>query len=114
MDVPEKLLQFKFHFIFLSLFSILVALIVTYSSSVVTIFSYFWPLVVSTGLFFAAVVVFGRISPPEADCPGEKTGAELIDYVAGHPEMKVEDTHLPEKTVLPEKTLLLETDLHPL
>ncbi|RWR77931.1 hypothetical protein CKAN_00643600 [Cinnamomum micranthum f. kanehirae] len=56
MDVPEKLLQFKFHFIFLTLFSTLVASIVTYSSSVVTVFSYFWPLVVSISLFFVVVI----------------------------------------------------------
>jgi hypothetical protein len=53
--------------------------------------SFFWPLLVSTGLFLVAVAVLLRISPPPAG-DDDESGKELIDFVAGcRPEHLVPD-----------------------
>nr|DAD23652.1 TPA_asm: hypothetical protein HUJ06_025115 [Nelumbo nucifera] len=86
MEIPEKLLKFKYHFIFGALASLVLVALIQLAPRFVTVLAYFWPLLVSTALFLVAVVVFGRISPTAADGAGEKTGEGLLDYVAGHPQ----------------------------
>nr|ACG38894.1 hypothetical protein [Zea mays] len=57
--------------------------------------SFFWPLLVSTGLFLVAVAVLLRISPPPAG-DDDESGKELIDFVAGcRPEHLVPDAAPP-------------------
>ena len=51
-----------------------------------TVISFFWPLLVSTAFFLAAVALLCRISPPPSDTAGDLPGEELMDYVAGQPQ----------------------------
>ncbi|KAG8386027.1 hypothetical protein BUALT_Bualt03G0106300 [Buddleja alternifolia] len=86
MEIAEKLLKFKFHILIGFTFSLFIFLICYLAPSFIDILKYFWPLFVSTALFLVAIVVFGRISPPATEAPGEKAGEGLLDYVAGPPE----------------------------
>ncbi|KAK6947077.1 hypothetical protein RJ641_000550 [Dillenia turbinata] len=82
MDIPEKLLKFKYHFIFGAIISLTISSVFIIAPRFLTILAYFWPLFLSTALVLVAVVVLGRISPPAVD----KAGEGLLDYVAGQPE----------------------------
>ncbi|RWW19560.1 hypothetical protein GW17_00016374 [Ensete ventricosum] len=86
MAIQEKLMQaaveYRFH---LALAAALVAALFSLLSlgpSFSAVAGFFWPLLVSTGFLLVAVAVLLRISPP----PGETSGEELINYVAGRPE----------------------------
>ncbi|OVA20147.1 hypothetical protein BVC80_1663g40 [Macleaya cordata] len=81
----ENLLQFKSHFIFATLVSLLLISLIFVAPRLLTILAYFWPLFVSTGLFLVAIVFFGRVSPDDPDSTtfGERTGEGLLNYVAG-------------------------------
>lgn len=54
------------------------------SSSLSTIFFYFWPLLLSTSTVLVGMIVIGRISPP-INYSGDTRGEALFDYVAGQP-----------------------------
>ncbi|KAK6934595.1 hypothetical protein RJ641_034750 [Dillenia turbinata] len=82
MDIHEKLLKFKYHFIFGAIISLTISSVFIIAPRFLTILAYFWPLLLSTALVLVAVVVFGRISPPA----GDKAGEGLLDYVAGQHE----------------------------
>ncbi|KAK3013171.1 hypothetical protein RJ639_007890 [Escallonia herrerae] len=86
MEVPEKLLKFKFHLFFALAFALFIFSLVCHAPRFVDVIAYFWPLLVSTALFLAAAVVFGRTSPPAAEVPGEKAAEGILDFVAGQPE----------------------------
>ncbi|KAI3456821.1 hypothetical protein Pfo_013484 [Paulownia fortunei] len=86
MEILEKLLKFKFHILFFFTLSLLIFCRCYLAPSFLDILKYFWPLLVSTAFFLVAIVVFGRISPPAAESPGEKAGEGLLDYVAGQHE----------------------------
>ncbi|OVA02180.1 hypothetical protein BVC80_8785g14 [Macleaya cordata] len=87
MEIPEKLLKFKFHIIFTTLLSLLLLSLFLLAPRFLTILSYFWPLFVSTALFLIAVVFFAKVSPPITETTScEKAGEGLLDYVAGQPE----------------------------
>ncbi|XXG63378.1 hypothetical protein AAC387_Pa05g1585 [Persea americana] len=90
MDVPETLLQYRFHLIVATLFSVFLVFLINYAPSLVTVVSYFWPLFLSTGVFLFSVVFFGRISPSESDTCGGRTGEELMHYVAGQEQHHAE------------------------
>ncbi|KAI3466425.1 hypothetical protein Pfo_023088 [Paulownia fortunei] len=85
MEIPEKLLKFKFHILLALTFSFFIVFLCYIAPRFLDILKYFWPLLVSTALFLVAVVVFDRISPLSAEYPGEKAGEGLLDYVAGEP-----------------------------
>ncbi|KAK6133008.1 hypothetical protein DH2020_033299 [Rehmannia glutinosa] len=85
MEIPEKLLRFKFHILLAFTFSFCVVFLCYLAPRFLDILNYFWPLLVSTALFLVAVVVFDRISPISAEYPAEKAGEGLLDYVAGEP-----------------------------
>ncbi|XAR56783.1 hypothetical protein NMG60_11037376 [Bertholletia excelsa] len=83
MEIPAKLLRFKFHILFAAAFSLLLLSLLYIAPSFLDVLAYFWPLLVSTALFLVAVTVFGQTSPPAS---GEKAGEGLLDFVAGQPE----------------------------
>ncbi|KAG9443486.1 hypothetical protein H6P81_014826 [Aristolochia fimbriata] len=83
MEAVEKLLKFKFHLLGAAAAVSLAAAIYYAAPNFVTVVTYFWPLLVSTALFLAAVVFFGRVTPVES---AGDAGGELLDYVAGKPE----------------------------
>ncbi|RWW10547.1 hypothetical protein GW17_00025908 [Ensete ventricosum] len=86
MAIQEKLMQAVVeHRAQLALAAALAAAVVSLLSvgpSFSAVAGFFWPLLVSTAFLLVAVAVLLRISPP----PGETSGEELIDYVAGRPE----------------------------
>lgn len=84
MEIPEKILHFKFHILFSAAFSLTTLSIIYLAPSFLDILHYFWPLLLSTALFLVAVVVFGRTSPPAAEVSGEG----ILDYVAGKAEVE--------------------------
>ncbi|KAG8078023.1 hypothetical protein GUJ93_ZPchr0007g4141 [Zizania palustris] len=64
--------------------------------------SFFWSLLVSTGFFLVAIAVLLRISPPPASAI-DKSGKELIDFVAGcrpehHPPDMAATVDVPPET----------------
>ncbi|KAI4306209.1 hypothetical protein L6164_029504 [Bauhinia variegata] len=88
MEIPEKVLKFKYHFLFALLFSLAAFAIVLLAPRLLTVLAYFWPLFVSTALFLAIVLVFAKTSPlPAADASHLKPVEELLDYVAGEPDI---------------------------
>ncbi|KAL5987925.1 hypothetical protein ACLOJK_035685 [Asimina triloba] len=100
MDVPEKLVRLRFHLIFAALGILLLAALFYLVPSFVSLLFYFWPLLLSTALFLAAVFLFHRISPPESDASSHlKAGEQLLDYVAGQPEVspKIKDSEEEEE-----------------
>ncbi|XP_040990789.1 uncharacterized protein LOC121237923 [Juglans microcarpa x Juglans regia] len=91
MEIPEKLLEYKFHIIFALTLSLTTVFIVPVAPSFVTILAYFWPLFLSTALFLFAVIFFGRTSVKGTDVHGDDKAVEgLLDYVAGQLEHPVE------------------------
>lgn len=90
MEIPERIMKFKFYIISASLISLLFLSLLLLAPRFVTILSYFWPLFVSTALFLFAVVFFARVSPLNSETSTlscEKAGEGLLDYVvAGQPE----------------------------
>ncbi|KAF9610899.1 hypothetical protein IFM89_025433 [Coptis chinensis] len=86
MAVPEKLMKYKFHFMFSTLVLLLILSLFLIAPRFLTILSYFWPLFMSTALFLFAVLFFGRTSPLVSEISSDKPGEGLLDYVAGQPE----------------------------
>ncbi|KAL2523776.1 hypothetical protein Adt_08830 [Abeliophyllum distichum] len=86
MEIPEKLLKFKFHILSAITLCSSILLIIYLAPRFLNIIKYFWPLLVSTALFLVAVFVLGRISPPVVSASDEKAAEGLLDYVAGQPE----------------------------
>ncbi|CAI9088232.1 OLC1v1022511C1 [Oldenlandia corymbosa var. corymbosa] len=85
--LPEKLLKFKFPILIATISTLFIGLFIYLAPSFIDIVKYFWPLLVSTAMFLAAIVVFGRISPPpHAEVSGDKAGEGILDFVAGPPE----------------------------
>ncbi|XP_043693688.1 uncharacterized protein LOC122644139 [Telopea speciosissima] len=92
MAIQEKLLKFKYHFIFGIIVSVVFLLLVLLAPRFVDVIVYFWPLLLSTAICLAAVVVFGLVSPIEPEASVEKAGEGLLDYVAGQPAQVEEET----------------------
>ncbi|KAB1215110.1 hypothetical protein CJ030_MR4G016285 [Morella rubra] len=91
MEIPEKLLKYKFYILFVLTLSLTLVSLVFLAPSFLSILAYFWPLLVSTALFLFAVIAFGKISVPGADTHGDtKAGEGILDYVAGRPDHPVE------------------------
>ncbi|KAG2678239.1 hypothetical protein I3843_12G136500 [Carya illinoinensis] len=91
MEIPEKLLEYRFHIIFALALPLTIVSIVHVAPSFVPVLAYFWPLFLSTALFLFAVIFFGRTSVKGIDVHGDDKAVEgLIDYVAGQPEHSVE------------------------
>ncbi|KAG2682574.1 hypothetical protein I3843_11G197500 [Carya illinoinensis] len=87
MEIPEKLLKYKFQILIALIFCITLVSVVFIAPSLITVLAYFWPLFLSTALFLFLVVVFGRTSVTGTEVHGEnKAGVGILDYVAGHLE----------------------------
>ncbi|KAI9123984.1 hypothetical protein K1719_005284 [Acacia pycnantha] len=63
MDVPEKLVQYRWYIIIALAISISLSLFLVYPApNIVTILAYFWPLFASTTVFLIAIIAFGGVS----------------------------------------------------
>ncbi|XVE50836.1 hypothetical protein DITRI_Ditri01bG0195800 [Diplodiscus trichospermus] len=88
MEIPEKLLKFKYPIILTLTLSLTLSSLIIFAPSFFTILTYFWPLFLSTALFLVAVIFFGKTSAhPGSDSPAAKAGEGLLDYVAGQPQL---------------------------
>lgn len=90
MEIPEKVLKFRFHILLALILCLLVSVLILAAPRFLTILAYFWPLLLSTALFLVAVLVFGKTSLPATEAHGDKHGEGLLDFVAGQPEHAVE------------------------
>ncbi|XP_073159065.1 uncharacterized protein [Henckelia pumila] len=89
MEIPDKLLKFKLHILLAFAFAALIFFLCYLAPPFLDILYYFWPLLLSTALFLVAVVVFGRISAPETDSPGENAVEGLLDFPDGQSEQVI-------------------------
>ncbi|KAF5730481.1 hypothetical protein HS088_TW19G00071 [Tripterygium wilfordii] len=88
MEIQEKLLKFKFHFLFALILTISVSALFYLAPNFATILAYFCPLFLSTTLFLGAVIFLGKTSSlPATD---DKAGEGILDYVAAQPEHAVD------------------------
>ncbi|CAK7323307.1 unnamed protein product [Dovyalis caffra] len=89
MDIPERLLQYRYHFALAITASVVLSLLLYAAPRLLFILAYFWPLFASTTVFLILILVFGgTVSQLATDSHayGEKAGEGLLDYVAGQPE----------------------------
>lgn len=74
-------IRYKLHLVSAAAFLCVAAPAYYAAPNFVSVLSYFWPLLLSTALFLAAIVFFGHASPPDLG-PGA-SGDDIMDYVAG-------------------------------
>ncbi|KAB5519050.1 hypothetical protein DKX38_023369 [Salix brachista] len=86
MDIPERVLQYRFHLAAAIAASLVLSLLLYASPGLITIVAYFWPLFASTAVFLMLILVFGGVPQLATDYHGGKAGEGLLDYVAGQPE----------------------------
>ncbi|KAF6153750.1 hypothetical protein GIB67_000983 [Kingdonia uniflora] len=86
MEISEELVKYKFYIIFAAIVSFLLFSGFVIAPRFMTILAYFWPLFISTFLFFFFIIFFGRFCPLEKEASSENTGEGLLDYVAEQPE----------------------------
>ncbi|GMN62320.1 hypothetical protein TIFTF001_031414 [Ficus carica] len=86
MEIPEKLIKFKVHILVALILCAVVSSLILFAPRFLTILAYFWPLLVSTALFLAAVLVFGKTTSSPAAAAAAKAGEGLLDFVAGQPD----------------------------
>ncbi|GMJ11560.1 PSI-INTERACTING ROOT-CELL ENRICHED 1 [Hibiscus trionum] len=92
MEIPQKLVKFKYPIILTLALSLTLSSLIIFAPSFLTILTYFWPLFLSTALFLVAVFFFAKTSPHSggSESPADKPGEGLLHYVAGHPELSVD------------------------
>ncbi|KAK7320320.1 hypothetical protein VNO77_29690 [Canavalia gladiata] len=96
MEIPEKLLKFKYHFLGAILFCLILVSLILIAPRFMTLLAYFWPLFLSTALVLALVFFFAKTSPlsPTDDTNSfHNAGQGLLDYVAGHHEPPLDARH---------------------
>ncbi|WCJ33082.1 hypothetical protein M5689_014465 [Euphorbia peplus] len=81
--IQDKLMKHKFNLTITLFIAAIVVTLIYLAPRLVTILAYFWPLFLSTALFLATVVLFGKTSVPNAEASALDAGAGLLDYVAG-------------------------------
>ncbi|RDX71417.1 hypothetical protein CR513_49244, partial [Mucuna pruriens] len=92
MEIPEKVLKFRFHFLGALLFCLTLFSLILMAPRFITLLAYFWPLFLSTAVVLALVFFFAKTSPlPSADATSfHNAGQGLLDYVAGHHDLPLD------------------------
>ncbi|TKY57394.1 hypothetical protein E2542_SST21842 [Spatholobus suberectus] len=95
MEIPEKVLKLRYHFLGALLFCLTLFSFIHMAPRFMTLLAYFWPLFLSTALVLALVFFFAKASPlPSTDATSLHTaGQGLLDYVAGHHEPPLDTRH---------------------
>ena len=91
MEIPEKVVKFRYHFLGAMLFSLVIM-----APRFMTLLTYFWPLFLSTALVLALVFFFAKTSPlhsADATSSLHNSGEALLDYVAGHHDLPLDTRH---------------------
>ncbi|OAY43439.1 hypothetical protein MANES_08G070300v8 [Manihot esculenta] len=90
MDIPEKFLQYRYHFGLAIVASLVLSILLYAAPRFLTILAYFWPLFASTTVFLVLIIAFGRVSQAELATDsyshGAQAGEGILDYVAGQAE----------------------------
>ncbi|XVF75177.1 hypothetical protein PTKIN_Ptkin13bG0166300 [Pterospermum kingtungense] len=87
MDIPQKLIQYRYHFTIAILASLFIAFLSYVVPRLSSILTYFWPLFASTTVFLVLITAFGGVSQLATEAHGEKVGEGLLDYVAARSEL---------------------------
>lgn len=90
MDIPEKLMQYKYHISIAVVVSAVISLMLYAAPRLLTILAYFWPLFASTTVFLVAIIAFGSLSQFATQTQDEKAGEGILDYVQGPPQYSQE------------------------
>ncbi|ERN17748.1 hypothetical protein AMTRI_Chr10g2710 [Amborella trichopoda] len=77
MEISEMLLKYKYHAIYASLVFLSLLSLVLVAPKFLTILKFFWPLLVSTGLFLVAIIFFGKTASWEMG--SSERGGEFSD-----------------------------------
>ncbi|CAJ1971506.1 unnamed protein product [Sphenostylis stenocarpa] len=95
MEIPEKVLKFRYHFLGALLFCLTLFSLTLMAPRFITLLAYFWPLFLSTALFLALVSFFAKTSPlPSSDATSfHSAGQGLLDYVSGHHDPPLDTLH---------------------
>ncbi|QCE01836.1 uncharacterized protein LOC114195224 [Vigna unguiculata] len=95
MEIQEKLLKFRYHFLGALLFCLTLFSLTLMAPRFITLLAYFWPLFLSTALVFALVFFIAKTSPlPSSDATSlHSAGQGLLDYVAGHHDPPFDTRH---------------------
>ncbi|KAJ6756784.1 TRANSMEMBRANE PROTEIN [Salix purpurea] len=73
MDIPERVLQYRFHLAAAIAASLVLSLLLYASPGLITIVAYFWPLFASTAVFLMLIIVFGGVPQLATDYHGGKS-----------------------------------------
>ncbi|MQM13463.1 hypothetical protein Taro_046388 [Colocasia esculenta] len=92
--LQEKLMRFKFHAPTLGALTALALSLTHLGPCFLSIISFFWPLLLSTAFFLAAILVLRIISLTSADPPSNQAGEEFMDYIAIAPRVMDQDSPL--------------------
>nr|KYP73468.1 hypothetical protein KK1_006093 [Cajanus cajan] len=97
MEIVEKVVKLRYHILgALVLCLTLISLLVMASSPrLMSLFTYFWPLFLSTALVLALVIFFAKTPPfSPTDASSFHNAAQgLLDYVAGHHDPPFDARH---------------------
>ncbi|KAG7959592.1 hypothetical protein I3843_10G077700 [Carya illinoinensis] len=86
MDIPEKLMQYRYHVSIAVVVSAVISLVLYAAPRLLAILAYFWPLFASTTVFLVAIIAFGSLSQFATQTQGEKTDEDqILDCVQGPP-----------------------------
>ncbi|CAA6657317.1 unnamed protein product [Spirodela intermedia] len=88
MALAEKLRDALREFIFYSLIlaaaAALALILLRFGPRLLAVFSFLWPLLLSTAVFLAAVLVFRVLSPPHSENQSNQTGEDFLHFVTDH------------------------------
>ncbi|EEF39492.1 conserved hypothetical protein [Ricinus communis] len=83
MDIPEKILQYRYHFGIAIIASLVLSILLYAAPRFLTILAYFWPLFASTTVFLVLIIAFGGVSQFPSNVHGDQAGEGLLGYVEG-------------------------------
>ncbi|GMY36646.1 Microtubule-associated protein [Fagus crenata] len=86
MDIPEKLLQYRYHLTIAVIVPLVLSLLLYAAPRLVNILAFFWPLFASTAVLLMAILAFGGLSQFSTEAHGAKAGQGILEYVGGQPE----------------------------
>ncbi|KAK7302329.1 hypothetical protein RJT34_13216 [Clitoria ternatea] len=96
MEIQQHLVKFRYPIIGSLLLCFATFSLLYLAPSFVNILFYFWPLLLSTALFLALVLLFAKTSASSLSDDAasiSKPAEELLHYVAGHHHEPPLDTH---------------------
>nr|KYP41350.1 hypothetical protein KK1_037276 [Cajanus cajan] len=95
MEIQKQLFKFRYHIAGALLLCLAIFSFLYLAPRFLNVLAFFWPLFLSTALFLALVLFFGKTQPPppsDVDLP--KPAEDLLHFVAGHhPDPPLDAAH---------------------